>query len=80
MKELRFLDPPENRAKIRRYFFLSLLALLIIDFLIQKHFEFPWEGAPELYAVYGFTGCVSLVLIAKLLRLLVKRDEDYYKK
>jgi hypothetical protein len=30
--------------------------------------------------VYGFVGCVLLVLIAKLLRRLVKRPENYYGK
>ncbi|GAI81921.1 unnamed protein product [marine sediment metagenome] len=79
-KELSFLDPPENRAKFRRYFFVSLLVLLVIDFFIHKHPEFPWEGAPVFFAVYGFAACVSLIFIAKLLRFFVKREEDYYKK
>jgi len=80
MKELSFLDSPENRQKVRRYFFVLLAVLLVIDFFIHKHAEFPWEGAPEFYAVYGFTACVSLIFIAKLLRFFVKRGEDYYKK
>ena len=80
MKTLNFLDKPKNRKRVLRYFFLSLALLLVIDFFIHKHAEFPWEGAPVFYAVYGFTACVSLIFIAKLLRFLVKRDEDYYKK
>ena len=80
MKELNFLDKPKNRKSVLRYFFLSLALLIVIDFFIYKHAEFPWEGAPVFYAVYGFTACVSLIFIAKLLRFLVKRDEDYYKK
>ena len=80
MKELNFLDKPKNRKRVLRYFFLSLALLIVIDFFIHKHVEFPWEGAPVFYAVYGFTACVSLIFIAKLLRFLVKRDEDYYKK
>jgi hypothetical protein len=31
------------------------------------------------YALYGFFGCVALVLIGKLLRSAVMRDEHYYK-
>lgn len=80
MKELNFLDPPGNRAKVRRYFFVLLFVLLVLDFFIHKHVEFPWEGAPVFFAVYGFTACVSLVFIAKLLRVLAKRKEDYYKR
>jgi hypothetical protein len=30
------------------------------------------------YALYGFIGCVALVLIGKLLRSAVMRDEHYY--
>jgi len=77
-KELTFLDSEKNRIKVRKYFYLSLLALLIIDFFLHKHVHFSWENAPCFYAVYGFIACVSLIFVAKLLRLLVKRKEDYY--
>lgn len=80
MKELSFLDSPENNKKVRKYFFIALGILLAIDPFIHKHVEFPWEGAPAFYAVYGFTACVSLIFIAKILRFLVKRGEDYYQK
>jgi hypothetical protein len=30
------------------------------------------------YALYGFVGCVALVLVGKLLRIAVMRDERYY--
>ena len=77
-KELTFLDSAENRRKVRLYFYISLIFLLFIDFFIDKHGHFAWESAPAFYAVYGFVACVSLIFIAKVLRLLVKRREDYY--
>ena len=52
--------------------------LLAIDFLSHRHSAHPWDSWWGFYAVYGFVGCVLLVLIAKLLRKLVKRPEDYY--
>lgn len=55
-------------------------ALLVIDLLYHRHSLHPWESWPGFYAVYGFVGCVLLVLIAKLLRRLVKRPENYYGK
>lgn len=73
-----FLDSPGNRAKLRRYFYLSLVVLLGLDFLVHKHGHFSWENAPFFYAVYGFVACVSLIFVAKLLRFMVKRKEDYY--
>ena len=77
-KELTFLDSEQNQLKVRRYFYISLLVLLIIDLFVHKHVHFSWENAPCFYAVYGFVACVSLIFGAKLLRLLVKRREDYY--
>jgi hypothetical protein len=79
-KELNFFDKKENVQKFLRVFFASLGVLLIVDLFIHKHPHFPWEGAPEFYAVYGFVSCVALIFIAKLLRLIVRRDEDYYDK
>jgi hypothetical protein len=77
-REIILLDSPKNRARIRKYFYISLLILLVIDFFTPKHGHFSWEEAYGFYAVYGFIGCVSLIFIAKGLRWLVKRKEDYY--
>jgi len=77
-KELTFLDSEKNQLRVRKYFYISLVILLIVDFFVPKHVHFSWETAPCFYAVYGFIACVSLIFVAKLLRLLVKRREDYY--
>lgn len=77
-KELTFLDSEKSQLMVRKYFYVSLVVLLIIDFFLHKHVHFSWEKAPCFYAVYGFIACVSLIFVAKLLRLLVKRREDYY--
>ena len=76
--ELTFLDSPKNRRRVRKYFYISLVLLLAIDLFISKHGHFAWEEAPFFFAVYGFIGCVGLIFIAKVLRLLVKRKENYY--
>ncbi len=77
-KEITWLDSAKNRAKVRLYFYISLCVLLIVDFFIPKHGHFPWETVPEFFAVYGFIGCVGLIFIARILRWVVKRKEDYY--
>ena len=38
----------------------------------------PFEGLWGFYAIYGFVACVILVLLAKEMRKLLMRDEDYY--
>jgi len=77
-REITLLDSPKNRARVRKYFYISLLILLVIEFFVPKHGHFSWEEAHGFYAVYGFIGCVSLIFIARGLRWLVKRKEDYY--
>lgn len=76
--ELTFLDSEKTRSQLRKYFYIALAILLVLDLFIPKHGHFTWENAPSFYAVYGFIACVSLIFVAKLLRLLVKRREDYY--
>lgn len=77
-KELKIFDNPRNVNILLICFFAGLAVLLVIDFFIHKHAYFEWEGYPDFFAAYGFISCVLLIYIAKLLRLLVKRDEDYY--
>jgi len=77
-KELTFLDSPENRKRIRMYFYIALVVLLILDFFVPKVGHLKWEEAPEFFAAYGFVSCIVLIFVAKLLRIIVKRPEDYY--
>ena len=77
-RELRFLDSPGNRSRLRKGFYIALLVLLAVDYFIPKHGHFAWESAWAFYAAYGFIGCVGLIFMAKGLRWLVKRKEDYY--
>ena len=79
MKKDHFFDKPKNVKRFLGLFYLSLLLLIVIDFFIPKHPNFPWERFPSFYGAYGFVACVVLVLAAKyVLRRLVKRSEDYY--
>lgn len=77
-KELKIFDNPKNVKILLRIFYASLVVLLIADFFIHKHAEFPWEDAPNFFAAYGFVSCVLLIFIAKILRLFIKKDEKYY--
>ena len=47
-------------------------------FRYKHHLHFGFEYWFGFYALFGFIACVSLVLAAKVLRKVVKRDEDYY--
>ena len=77
-REITLLDSVKNRARVRKWFYISLLILMVVEFFIPKQGHFPWEEAYGFYAAYGFMGCVSLIFIAKGLRWWVMRKEDYY--
>ncbi len=77
-KELTFLDSARNQKRVRTFFYIILVLLLAIDPFIPKHGHFAWEAVPCFFAAYGFIGCVSLIFVAKGLRALVKKKEDYY--
>jgi hypothetical protein len=49
-----------------------------VSFGGHKHGHFGFEKVPAFHALYGFAGFVFLVLAARVLRLFVMRDEDYY--
>jgi hypothetical protein len=77
-RELKIFDNPANVKRLLAVFFVVLAALVVVDFFIHKHAEFPWEEAPAFFAVYGFCSYVLLIFVAKGLRVLLKRDEEYY--
>lgn len=76
--ELKVFDDPRNVRRFLWGFYCVLVVLLVVDFFVHKHGEFSWEGVPDFFAAYGFISCVALIFIAKVLRVLIKRDESYY--
>jgi hypothetical protein len=71
-------DKPRNVQRVLYLLYFCCAILFILDFIIHRHMMHPWEGLLGFYAVYGFVGCVVLVLVAKWMRTFLMRDEDYY--
>ena len=79
MSEKEYLfDKPENVKWTMRVFYSLCILLLIADFIIHRHVSMGWEKIPAFYAIYGFVACVVLVVIAKEIRKIVMRKENYY--
>ncbi|MGE4647659.1 MAG: hypothetical protein AAEJ59_06285 [Arenicellales bacterium] len=76
--KVHIFDKPQN---VRRVLW-ALVAVCIVtigaDFVYHRHIVHPWEGVWGFYAFYGFVACVVLVLVAKEMRKLLMRAEDYY--
>lgn len=71
-------DEPRNVRRVIRGLLVVCAVLFGLDLIIHRHVEHPWEAMIGFYAVYGFVGCVVLVLLAKVLRRIVMRSEDFY--
>lgn len=73
-----WFDKPENVRKLLKVFYVICGLLVLVDFIVHRHIYHDWENIPAFYAIYGFVGCVVLVLIAKEMRKFLMRGEDYY--
>lgn len=73
-----FFDKPENIRKMLKVFYVICGLLVVADFVVHRHVYHDWENIPAFYAIYGFVGCTILVLIAKEMRKVLMRGEDYY--
>ena len=77
-EKTHLFDNPRNVSIVLRTLYVICAGLFIVDFFVHRHTMHSWEELPAFYAIYGFIGCVLLVLVAKVLRKLVMRKEDYY--
>jgi hypothetical protein len=73
-----WLDKPKNVLVVVRSLYVLCAAVFLLDFTGLRHAEAWYEGWPGFYPLYGFIGCTALVLIAKELRKILMRGEDYY--
>ena len=77
-KKLYLFDKPRNVNIVLYGLYVSCGILLLLDFIIHRHTQHPWEGLLGFYSIYGFIGCAAIVIGSKWLRGMVERDEDYY--
>jgi hypothetical protein len=73
-----WLDEPAHVERLVRGFYAACALLLLLDLFVPKHGAFAVERLFGFYAFFGFAACVALVLVAKQLRRVLMRPEDYY--
>ena len=75
-------DDPKNVKLLFRVFYALCIVLVVLDpvldLVIDRHRGHAWESLIAFYPLYGFLGIVVLVLVAKLMRRVLMRPEDYY--
>ena len=74
----RFLDRQENVDRLLWGTTVVGVLLILADFVYHKHVYHDWENLWGFYGIFGAVSIIVLVQLAKGLRKLVMRDEDYY--
>lgn len=74
-----WLVRPENIRKLWWGFSIVLALMVIAQFFIYVKGYFGVDGWFGFGAVFGFLSCLAMVLVAKALGLVLKRDENYYR-
>jgi len=70
----------ENIKKLWISLCVTLGILVLIQFIFPIDGHFAIEGWLAFGAWFGFLSCVVMVIIAKILGFLVKREDSYYEK
>jgi cytochrome c oxidase subunit IV len=73
-----WLDKPGNLQRLLKWFYIICAALFAADFVIHRHVVHTWENLFGFYGIFGFVACVILVVVAKEMRKVLMRKEDYY--
>ena len=73
-----WLDDPSNVTKIVWTLGTVCVLLVVADAFYAKHGHFPIEHVFGFYALFGFVAYVGLIFLAKRLRTILMRPEDYY--
>ena len=76
----RWLDHKKNVDKVYWSVWILCALLFAVEPFVHKHGDFAFEIWFGFHGWYGFVACVGLVLAAKVLRILLKRPEDYYER
>ena len=71
-------DNPRNVKLLFSVFYALCAIVVVLDLVIHRHEVHSWERLFAFYPLYGFVGIVILVLIAKQMRRVLMRPEDYY--
>lgn len=73
-------DNPRNIRLVLWLLYTAGFIALALELVVHRHTEHPWEGLPGFYPLYGFIGCVVLVVVAKWMRRVIMRPDDYYRR
>ena len=74
-----WLERPSSVRLMWRIFWVVLVLTVALQTVIEVKGYFRVDGWIGFGAAFGFLSCLLMVLIAKGLGYLLKRDQDYYR-
>lgn len=77
-QDVGLFDNPKNVKRVMYLLYGGCALLFVLDFVIHRHVVHSWEKLWGFYPIYGFVGCVILVVVATWMRTFLMRSEDYY--
>ena len=73
-----FFDQAKNIRRVPRLLYAICAGVLLLDLFYHRHVIHAWEDLWGFYSLFGFLACTVLVLVAKEMRKVVMRPEEYY--
>ncbi len=77
-RKLLWVDKPGSADKIFKTLAVVCAVLFLADFAYHKHIYVAVEKIPGFYGIFGFVMFAGLVIAAKMLRVAIRRPDDYY--
>ena len=77
-REPTWLDSPKTHDRIFWVLVAVAVLLVAVDLGYEQHGHFDYETYSGFHAAFGFFAYLGIVGSARLLRMVVKREEDYY--
>ena len=75
-----WLARPRTVRLLRWWGGVVLALLALADLFVHPHPVFGLDGTFGFYSWYGFVTCAGMVLFAKALGVVLKREDTYYER
>lgn len=70
---------------MKKIHWIILAVITVISLVVELTMEHDpshshwWNSIPGFYIIFGFIGCVAIIVISKALgKLFIQKKEDYY--
>lgn len=74
-----WLARPESIRLLWIVFSVALMITLVLQFITDLNGDFGIGGWLGFAAIFGFGSCLLMVLVARVLGFILKRDQAYYR-